>query len=82
MQQKSGGRPWADEIGDGRDGYGFDAAKPTRDVPEENPDDGINQNDYADLPDLSDLEKMIDWDDLDEHGDPSARWGRNRISSP
>lgn len=44
---------------------------------EENPAEKINEMDYADLPDLSDLEKMIDWDDLDEPGDPPASWCRS-----
>ena len=28
---------------------------------------------YADLPDLSELEKMIDWDDNKDHDDPPAK---------
>jgi predicted Zn finger-like uncharacterized protein len=41
--------------------------------PKEHLNENINDVDYADLPDLSDLEKLIDWDDIDEAGDPSAK---------
>jgi hypothetical protein len=55
----------------------FEILKGPDGLPEENPAENINEMDYADLPDLSDLEKMIDWDDLDEPGDPPASWCRS-----
>lgn len=33
----------------------------------------LEETGYADLPDLSELEKMIDWDDIKDLDDPPAR---------
>ena len=52
----------------------FEIIKGTDVTPEEEPDSEINDKDYADLPDLSDLEKMIDWDDIDDPGYSPTNW--------
>jgi len=33
----------------------------------------LKDTEYADLPDLSELEKMIDWDDINDLDDPPAK---------
>ena len=77
MQQKSGSRPSLNEIPAGGDKSGSNAARISPNIPEEDPEIGYHDQDYADLPDLSDLEKMIDWDDVDDLGEPPASWCRN-----
>ena len=47
------------------------------DFEEENPDSEIDDTEYADLPDLSELEKMINWDDIKDLDDQPAKSNQN-----
>jgi len=37
-----------------------------------------DETEYADLPDLSELEKMIDWDDTNDLDEPPAKSNQNK----
>ena len=41
-----------------------------------------DETDYADLPDLSELEKMIDWDDTNDLDEPPAKSNQNDHDPP
>ena len=47
------------------------------DFEEENPDSDIDDTEYADLPDLSELEMMIDWDDIKDFDGRPAKSNQN-----
>ena len=47
------------------------------DFEEENPDSEIDDTEYADLPDLSELEKMINWDDIKDLDDQPVKSNQN-----
>ena len=47
------------------------------DFEKENSGSEIDDTEYADLPDLSELEKMIDWDDIKDRNDRPAKSNQN-----
>ena len=48
----------------------------------EDSDSTLDETEYADLPDLSELEKMIDWDDIKDLDDPPAKSNQDYNDTP
>jgi hypothetical protein len=44
----------------------------------ENSNSILDETEYADLPDLSELEKMIDWDDTNDLDEPPAKSNQDK----
>ena len=49
---------------------------------DEDSDSTLDETEYADLPDLSELEKMIDWDDIKDLDDPPAKSNQDYNDTP
>ena len=54
-----------------------DDIRPIGDFGEKISDSNTDNTKYANLPDLAELEKMIDWDDLNDFDDPPTKSNQN-----
>ncbi len=74
MQKKSGGRPAPHEDPTAGGSETVDNLNSLESAAGR--DSVINNSHYADLPDLSELEKTIEWDEINDAEDPPGRFNR------